>query len=76
MNLIDAEITIKGQKHHLSVSMPYGGGEQYHVLVDDYFHGQIVPSPDGWIEYIKRDILTDEAVAKIMARVNEESKNK
>ncbi len=67
--LIDATITIAGQKHHLSVSMPYGGGDQYHVLVDDYFKGQIVPSPDGWIEYIKRDILTDEAVAKIMERV-------
>ena len=53
------------QGHHLVVSTPTGGGS-YHVLIDNYYVGQIVPSPTGWLPFIKSDVLQGDDVAALL----------
>lgn len=51
--------------HHLVISTPTGGGS-YHVLIDNYYVGQIVTSPTGWLPFIKSDVLQGDDLGALL----------
>lgn len=55
----------------IEVSMPYGGGECFYVMIDNYFQGAIVSSMNGWQPHIKTKILTGDDLGVILDLINE-----
>ena len=40
--LLVYDFELAGEEFHMEVSSPSGGGEQFHILVNKYFHGTLV----------------------------------
>lgn len=60
------------QSNTIEVSMPYGGGECFYVMVDNYFQGAIVSNLDGWLPHIKSMVLTGDDLGVILDIINEQ----
>lgn len=59
-----------GKEHHLLVYSPAGGGG-YHVYVDHFFYGQLVPSPGRWLAEIQGYALNSDDIGALLDLVEE-----
>lgn len=65
--LIDATYTDPIHGHlHVVVSRPYGGGEGFHVNINNYFYGPIVKYNTGWTSAVKLGVLNQDDIDAIM----------
>lgn len=59
------------KEHYIEVTQPMGAGGGFHVFVDHFYFGQIVPSPEGWLSCIEGHILNSDDIGAIMDLVEE-----
>ena len=69
--MISTTITVNGKEHHLVVFQPSGGGS-YHVLIDDYYCGEIVKYKDGWTPLIKTPLLYSDDIGAVLDMIEGE----
>lgn len=79
MALIDTDFEgADGKRHHITVESPAGSSGTYHVMIDKYFVGQVVPalSPEYWIPFLNSPLLYSDDIGAIADTVKEYEQTK
>lgn len=68
--LIETDIQLMdGHIHHLEVSSPVGGGESYHVMVDNYYTGSLIRYMKGWEARVTGPLICGDDISVLLDMV-------
>jgi hypothetical protein len=64
-----------GDKKTVEVTQPNGASGAWHVMIENYFQGQIVKNNGEWVAYLQKGtILTGDDVSVVIDMIEKESR--
>jgi len=67
------DVEIGNKRRHVEISQPFGAGDVWYIIIDNYLHGQLYKRQGRWQGDIRNsDLLVVEDIGIIGAIIDEE----